>query len=112
MEGMRDWERWLTGHHESSPGVWLMIAKKGSALTSVSYAEALEAALWHGWIDGQKQARDSEAWLQKFTPRAMYTRRVHDETNFLRIAAATSDARSHVHVADVVGDRGQRRWPD
>ena len=51
MEGMKDWERWLTGHHESSPGVWLMIAKKGSALTSVSYAEALEAALCHGWID-------------------------------------------------------------
>src|ERR1051325_1340474 len=46
-----------------------MIAKKGSALTSVSYAEALEAALRHGWIDGQKQAHDSEAWLQKFTPR-------------------------------------------
>ena len=69
MKGMKDWERWLTGHHESSPGVWLMIAKKGSALTSVSYAEALEAALCHGWIDGQKQAHDSEAWLQKFTPR-------------------------------------------
>ena len=69
MAGMKDWERWLTGHHESSPGVWLMIARKGSALTSVSYAEALEAALCHGWIDGQKQAHDSEAWLQKFTPR-------------------------------------------
>ena len=30
MEGVKDWERWLTGHHESSPGVWLMIAKKGA----------------------------------------------------------------------------------
>ena len=48
MKGMKDWERWLTGHHESSPGVWLMIAKKGSAVASVSYAEALEAALCHG----------------------------------------------------------------
>ena len=64
MQGMKDWERWLTGHQESSPGVWLMIARKGSALISVSYAEALEAALCHGWIDGQKQAHDSEAWLQ------------------------------------------------
>ena len=69
MKGKKDWERWLTCHHESSPGVWLMIAKKGSPLTSVSYAEALEAALCHGWIDGQKQAHDSDAWLQKFTPR-------------------------------------------
>lgn len=69
MEGMKDWERWLTGHHESSPGVWLMIAKKGSALTSVSYAEALEAALCHGWIDGQRKSHDAESFLQKFTPR-------------------------------------------
>lgn len=69
VKGMKDWERWLTGHQESSPGVWLKIAKKGSALTSVSYAEALEVALCHGWIDGQKQAHDAEAWLQKFTPR-------------------------------------------
>jgi len=69
MEALKDWERWLAEHHESSPGVWLMIAKKGSALKSVSYAEALEAALCHGWIDGQKQAHDSDAWLQKFTPR-------------------------------------------
>jgi uncharacterized protein YdeI (YjbR/CyaY-like superfamily) len=29
----------------------------------------VEVALCHGWIDGQKQAHDSEAWLQKFTPR-------------------------------------------
>jgi uncharacterized protein YdeI (YjbR/CyaY-like superfamily) len=69
FRGMKDWERWLAGEHESAPGVWLMIAKKGSALRSVSYAEALEAALCYGWIDGQKQAYDSEAWLQKFTPR-------------------------------------------
>lgn len=77
MKGMKDWERWLTGHHESSPGVWLKIAKKSSALTSVSYAEALEAALCHGWIDGQKQAHDSEAWLQKFTrrgPRSIWSK--------------------------------------
>jgi len=69
MKAVKDWERWLKGHQESSPGVWLMIAKKGSALISISYAEALEAALCYGWIDGQKQAHDSEAWLQKFTPR-------------------------------------------
>ena len=66
---MKDWERWLTGHHESSPGVWLMIAKKGSALTSVSYAEALEAALCHGWIDGQVRRRDEATYRQRFTPR-------------------------------------------
>jgi uncharacterized protein YdeI (YjbR/CyaY-like superfamily) len=36
---------------------------------SLSYAEALEAALCYGWIDGQKKRFDEDSWLQKFTPR-------------------------------------------
>ena len=63
------WESWLARQHASSPGVWLKIAKKGSAATGVSYPEALEVALCYGWIDGQKGALDDEYWLQRFTPR-------------------------------------------
>ncbi|RYD74485.1 MAG: hypothetical protein EOP84_19855, partial [Verrucomicrobiaceae bacterium] len=32
-------------------------------------AEALEVALCHGWIDGQKAPVDGQFWLQRFTPR-------------------------------------------
>jgi uncharacterized protein YdeI (YjbR/CyaY-like superfamily) len=35
----------------------------------VTYAEAVEAALCHGWIDGQKAKLDDARWLQRFTPR-------------------------------------------
>jgi uncharacterized protein YdeI (YjbR/CyaY-like superfamily) len=49
--------------------VWLEIAKKGSEIRSVSYAEAIEVALCYGWIDGQKAAADAERWRQRFTPR-------------------------------------------
>jgi uncharacterized protein YdeI (YjbR/CyaY-like superfamily) len=63
------WERWLADHHESSGGVWLRIAKKGSGATTVSYAEALEEAIRCGWIDGQKGAHDDSFWLQRFGPR-------------------------------------------
>jgi uncharacterized protein YdeI (YjbR/CyaY-like superfamily) len=63
-----DWEAWLDAHHETSPGIWLKIAKKGAA-ASVSYAQALEVALCYGWIDGQKRALDDRFWLQRFTPR-------------------------------------------
>ena len=45
------------------------IAKKGSGLETVSYAEALESALCYGWIDGQKASFDDQYWLQRFTPR-------------------------------------------
>jgi uncharacterized protein YdeI (YjbR/CyaY-like superfamily) len=63
------WETWLGEAHETSAGVWLKIAKKDSGIASVSYAEALEVALCHGWIDGQKGALDAQWWLQRFTPR-------------------------------------------
>ena len=62
------WERWLERHPESA-GVWLKIAKKGSGVASVSYSEALDVALCHGWIDGQKRGFDDAWFLQRFTPR-------------------------------------------
>jgi uncharacterized protein YdeI (YjbR/CyaY-like superfamily) len=64
-----EWETWLEEHHQSSPGVWLQIAKKGSGRSSVSYADALEIALCFGWIDGQKGALDDTFWVQRFTAR-------------------------------------------
>jgi uncharacterized protein YdeI (YjbR/CyaY-like superfamily) len=63
------WEGWLEAEHESSPGVWLKLAKKGSLTVTVTYAEALEEALRYGWIDGQKVAHDESFWLQRFTAR-------------------------------------------
>lgn len=65
-----DWEAWLAAQHAAAPGVWLKIAKQGSGIASVSYAEALAVALCYGWIDGQKKACDESYWLQRFTPRA------------------------------------------
>lgn len=64
-----DWETWLDEHHRTSKGLWLKIAKKDSGIDSVNYAEALDVALCHGWIDGQKGSFDDTFWLQKFTPR-------------------------------------------
>ncbi len=63
------WEQWLAEHHARTQGVWLKISKKGAAASSVSYADAVDAALCHGWIDGQKKSYDDTFWLQKFTPR-------------------------------------------
>jgi uncharacterized protein YdeI (YjbR/CyaY-like superfamily) len=63
------WEAWLAKHHVSSGGVWLRIYKKASGKTSVTYAQALDVALCYGWIDSQKQPKDSRSWLQRFGPR-------------------------------------------
>ncbi len=64
------WERWLALHHSDSLGLWLRLAKKGSATPTVTYAQALEVALCYGWIDGQKKPESDDAWLQRFVPRA------------------------------------------
>jgi uncharacterized protein YdeI (YjbR/CyaY-like superfamily) len=64
-----EFEVWLEESHADSAGLWLKIAKKGSGVESVSYAEALELALCFGWIDSQKRACDEKHFLQRFTPR-------------------------------------------
>lgn len=62
------WDKWLAAHPDAA-GMWLKIAKKDSGASSISYAEALDVALCHGWIDGQKRGLDAQFFLQRFTPR-------------------------------------------
>jgi len=64
-----DMEAWLEENGEASDGIWLKFAKKASGFPSVVYAEALEIALCHGWIDGQAKPLDDDHYLQRFTPR-------------------------------------------
>jgi uncharacterized protein YdeI (YjbR/CyaY-like superfamily) len=64
------WRRWLGKHHTTSAGVWLVLAKKGvTGPTSLTYSQALEEALCHGWIDGQTGLRDDATYRHRFTPR-------------------------------------------
>ena len=69
FKSTKTFEAWLLKNHETSSGLWLKIFKKDSGEKTISYAEALDVALCYGWIDGQKQAFDEQAWLQKFCPR-------------------------------------------
>ena len=64
------WRTWLAEHHADPVGVWLVLAKKGTEKpTSLTYDQALEEALCHGWIDGQAGRRDEATYRQRFTPR-------------------------------------------
>jgi uncharacterized protein YdeI (YjbR/CyaY-like superfamily) len=64
------WSGWLDKNHARSSGIWLRLAKKNSGLQSVTYAQAIDAALCYGWIDGQKRPESEQAWLQRFCPRS------------------------------------------
>ena len=63
------WRSWLATHHASSPGVHLVLHKKGGSVTALTYALALDEALCVGWIDGQVGRRDEHSFRQRFTPR-------------------------------------------
>lgn len=64
------WREWLGSQGSVSPGVWLVLAKKGTVVpTSLAYDQALEEALCQGWIDGQIGRRDDVTYRQRFTPR-------------------------------------------
>jgi uncharacterized protein YdeI (YjbR/CyaY-like superfamily) len=62
-------ERWLEAQSPNSAGVWIKFAKAGSGIPSVGKSEAIDAALCHGWIDGQLDKYDDAHWLVRFTPR-------------------------------------------
>lgn len=105
----RAWSEWLATHHAASRGLWLKIAKKGSGPASITYAEALDAALAWGWIDGQKRAFDDIWWLQRFTPRTAKSpwskiNRAKVET---LIAAGTMEAPG---LAEVERAKRDGRW--
>ena len=63
------WRDWLSQNHQSAPGVWLVLTKKGGTLTTLNYEGAVLEALCFGWIDGQARSRDEESSLQRYTPR-------------------------------------------
>lgn len=69
FENKKKWAEWLAKQHDKSAGVWLKLGKRASGLASITYEEALDAALCYGWLDGQKKGFDEQYWLQKFTPR-------------------------------------------
>lgn len=102
-------EEWLAQQQEGAAGAWLRMAKKGAAMTSLTKAEAIDAALCHGWIDGQLDKYDAESWLIRFTPRG--SRSKWSEVNRKRaeelIAAGRMRARG---LAEVERAKADGRW--
>lgn len=64
------WSDWLDMHADRSGGVWLTLAKKGTTgPTSLTYDQALEEAICHGWVDGQLAPGDERTFRRRFAPR-------------------------------------------
>jgi uncharacterized protein YdeI (YjbR/CyaY-like superfamily) len=63
------WRHWLSLHHATETGVWLVFYKKETAKPTIAYEAAVEEALCFGWIDGIVKKIDEARYARKFTPR-------------------------------------------
>jgi uncharacterized protein YdeI (YjbR/CyaY-like superfamily) len=104
------WRAWLAEHHEESAGVWLVLAKKGvEQPTSVTYDQALEEALCHGWIDGQTKRRDESTYQQRFTRRR--ARSPWSQRNVGIVERLLAEGRMHpAGIAEVERAKADGRW--
>ncbi|MGH2987147.1 MAG: YdeI/OmpD-associated family protein [Solirubrobacterales bacterium] len=106
-----EWEAWLEANHDSSEGVWLKIAKKGSGATSVTNAEALDLGLCFGWINGRREALDDDYYLQRYTPRR--PRSKWSRINVEKVAELTAAGRMRpAGLAEVGRAQADGRWDD
>ncbi len=69
FETRAQWRAWLADNHETSPGVWVIYAKKGATFASPTYEELVLEALCFGWIDSILRPVDDERTRLYFCPR-------------------------------------------
>lgn len=104
-----EWRAWLESHHADSPGVWLVLHKKGGSVTELDYESALQEALCFGWIDGQGRRRDAKTSFQRMTrrgPKSVWSARNVERIGKLEAAARMTPAgRAAVESAKADG-----RW--
>lgn len=102
------WEKWLAAH-VADKGAWLKIAKKGQGVTSVTYDEALDVALCHGWVDGLKRSCDEQYFLQRFTPRR--PKSLWSKLNIGRVERLVASGRMAVTgLREVEAAKADGRW--
>lgn len=103
------WSEWLEKSHSTTEGVWLRLARKGSALCSPTREEALDVALCYGWIDGQARSESGDSWLQKYTPRGK--RSVWSKRNRERVERLIADGRMRAAgMAAIAAAKADGRW--
>ena len=104
------WREWLSEHHETPSGAWLVLAKKGTIEpTSLTRDQALDEALCFGWIDSQARRRDESTYLQRFTPRRAQS--PWSKRNVGIVARLTAEGRMHpAGVAEVERAKSDGRW--
>ena len=90
--------------------MWLVLSKQGTITpTRLTYDQALEEALSHGWIDGQAQRRDDATYRQRFTPRRR--RSAWSKRNTVIAERLLDEGRMHADgIAEIERAKADGRW--
>ncbi|MGH9163444.1 MAG: YdeI/OmpD-associated family protein [Vicinamibacteraceae bacterium] len=65
----KQWRQWLTKHHASNPGIWLVRHKQHTGVTLMPYEDLVREALCFGWVDSLIKRLDDDRYAIKVTPR-------------------------------------------
>jgi uncharacterized protein YdeI (YjbR/CyaY-like superfamily) len=102
-------EAYMAKEPRSSKGCWMKLSKDGSARRTITKQAAIEAALCHGWIDGQLGSFDDQYFLVRMTPRRRGSR--WSQKN--RSTAEVLLAQGRVHsegIAEIEAAKSDGRW--
>ncbi|GAA1927182.1 YdeI/OmpD-associated family protein [Nocardioides marmoribigeumensis] len=103
-----EWSAWLAEHHASTPGVWLVSARR-AADRAFGYEEAVVEALRWGWVDSTQRGVDERRSMLWFSPRrpgSVWTR-----NNKQRVARLEAEGRMEpAGRAQVEAARASGTW--
>jgi uncharacterized protein YdeI (YjbR/CyaY-like superfamily) len=102
-------EAWISTQPPNAPGTWVKLAKAGAGVVGISRRDAVDAALCHGWIDGQAAKYDAAYFLTRFTPRR--ARSIWSEVNRRRVQDLIAQGRvTAAGLAQVEAAKADGRW--
>jgi uncharacterized protein YdeI (YjbR/CyaY-like superfamily) len=102
-------EDWLERQPADTAGAWLKLPKKSAGAPGLTKAEAIDAGLCHGWIDGQLDKYDGQYWLVRFTPRK--ARSKWSQVNKRRATELIAEGRMRPSgLAQIEAAKADGRW--
>lgn len=102
-------EEWLEKQPADAAGAWLKLRKKSAGEPGLTKSDAIDAALCHGWIDGQLDKYDDTHWLVRFTPRK--GRSKWSQVNRRRATELLAEGRMRkAGIAQIEAAKADGRW--
>ena len=98
----REWRDWLKKHYKSEKEVWLVYYKKHTGEPRIPYNDAVEEALWFGWIDSTVKRIDEDRFAQRFSLRNPKT--PYSQANKERLKGLIKEGKVVDEVLATLGD--------